>query len=76
MPKMYHFKNKFSKIVKHWEISAPALLNFQFWWAEVTYFGLIVFFQADYDEIELQKINYDIIFVTYSPLRYQKTSPK
>jgi len=24
-----------------------------------------VFFQADYDEIELQKINYDVLLVTY-----------
>jgi len=39
----------------------PAPLNLQFWWAE---FGQIVFFQADYDEFELQKINYDIILVT------------
>jgi len=39
----------------------PAPLNPQFWWAEVTQFDQIVVFQADYGEIELQKINYDVI---------------
>jgi len=28
-------------------------------------------FQADYDEIELQKISYDIILATSSPLRHR-----
>jgi len=28
-----------------------------------------VVFQADCDEIELQKISYDVVFVTLSPLR-------
>jgi len=35
-----------------------------------------VFFQADYDKIELQKISYGVILVISSPLRYRKTSPK
>jgi len=44
MSKMHYFSNKFSKIA----------LN-QFWWPEVPWFDQIVCFQADYDEIELQK---------------------
>jgi len=32
-----------------------APLNLQYWWPEVPWFGQIVVFQADYDEIELQK---------------------
>jgi len=31
-------------------------------------------FQADYDEIKLQKYGYDVISVTSSPLRHRKTS--
>jgi len=31
-----------------------------------------VVFQADNDKTELQKINYDVIFVTSSPLRHRK----
>jgi len=33
----------------------PAPLNLQYWWPEVSWFGQIVGFQVDYDEIELQK---------------------
>jgi len=33
-------------------------------------------FQADYDEIELQKCNYNVISVTSSPLRLRNTPPK
>jgi len=29
-------------------------------------------FEADYDNIELQKYSYDVISVTPSPLRHQK----
>jgi len=32
------------------------------------------FFQADYNEIELQKISYDVILVTSWPLCHRKTS--
>jgi len=35
-----------------------------------------VVFEADYDEIELQKYRYDVILVTSLPLHHQKTSPK
>jgi len=37
----------------------------QYWWPEVPWFGQIVVFQADYeyDEIELQKYNYDVITI-------------
>jgi len=31
-----------------------------------------LFFQADYDEIKLQTISYDVIFVTLWPLCHQK----
>jgi len=35
-----------------------------------------LFFQADCDEIELQKISYDIILVTSWPLCHRKTKSK
>jgi len=35
-----------------------------------------VVFEADYDEIELQKYSYDVISVTSSPLRHQKNVTK
>jgi len=38
--------------------------------------GQILFFQADYDEIKLQKSSYDVILVTSWPLCHRKTSPK
>jgi len=31
----------------------PAPLNLRYWWPEVAWFGQIVVFQTDYDEIEL-----------------------
>jgi len=52
MPKMHYFSNKFSKIAKRWRRRA-APLNLRFWWLEVTWCGHILFFQADYYEIEL-----------------------
>jgi len=45
MSKMHYFSNKFSKIVK---------LNDR-WWPEVAWFGQIVVFQTDYDEIGFKK---------------------
>jgi len=36
-------------------------------------FSKSLFFQADYDEIELQKISYDVILVTSWPLYHRKT---
>jgi len=38
----------------------------------------MVIFEADYDEIKLQKskYSYDVISVTSSLLHYRKTSPK
>jgi len=53
MPKMYYFSNKFSKIAKRWGLFAPSAFNLQYWRPEVTWFGQIVVFQADYDKIEL-----------------------
>jgi len=70
--KMYYFRNKFPKIAKHWGWRAPASFNLRFWWPQVTCFGLIVVFQTDYDEIELQKISYDVISVTLSQLCHLK----
>jgi len=35
-----------------------------------------VVFEADYNEIELQKYSYDVISVTLSLLRHWKLSPK
>jgi len=35
-----------------------------------------LFFQADYNKIELQKIRYDVILVTSWPLGHRKTSSK
>jgi len=55
MPKMHYFSNKFSKIAKRWGLSAPAPLSLRFWWPEVKWCGQILFFQADYDEMKLQK---------------------
>jgi len=71
------FSNKFSKIAK------PPQRTVIFNFSKLKYFfGYVIWpnyaydlFQTDYDEIELQKINYDFILVT-SPLRYSKTSPK
>jgi len=36
MAKMHFLSNKFSKIAKRWELSAPAPLNLQYWCPEVT----------------------------------------
>jgi len=35
-----------------------------------------VVFQADYDKVDLQKINYDVILVTLSPFGHRKLSTK
>jgi len=66
---MHYFSNTFSKIAK-------ARFTFRYWWTEVTWFGQIVLFHSDYDEIELLKISYDVISVT-SPqtITSQTTSP-
>jgi len=61
---MLYFSNKFSKIQRP--------LNLQYWWLEVSWFGQIVVFEADYNEIKLQKYSYDVISATSSPLRPQK----
>jgi len=56
MSKMHYISNKFSKIAKHWGFPSPAPLNLQYWWLKVQWFGQIVVFEADYDEIKLQNI--------------------
>jgi len=48
---MHYFSNRFSKIAKCWGFFAPSA-----WWPEVPWFGQIVVFEADYDEIEIQNI--------------------
>jgi len=70
MTKMHYFSNKFSKIAKRCRGSPPpASLNLQYWWPVVTWFDQIVFFQVDCDEIELQNISYNVIFVASSLFR-------
>jgi len=54
----------------------PEPLNLRFWWPEVTWCGQISFFQADYDEMELQKIHYDVILVTSLSLCHRKRHKK
>jgi len=39
----------------------PAPLNLQYWWPEVPWFGQTMVFEADYDELKLQKYSYDVI---------------
>jgi len=51
--------------------SPPAPLNLRFWWPKVTWYGQILFFQADYDEIEIKKA-----VMTSWPLCHRKMSPK
>jgi len=55
MPKMHYFSNKFSKIAKRWELSAPAPLNLRFWWPEVTWCGHIVFFKLTITKSNFKK---------------------
>jgi len=56
MSKMLCFSNKFSKIAKRWGLSVPAPLNLQYWWFKVPWFGQMMVFEADYDDIKLQNI--------------------
>jgi len=76
MYKMHYFRNKFSKTPSAGGSASQALLYLQYWWPKVSWFGQIMLFQADCDEIELQKNSYDVTSVTSSPLRRRKTSPK
>jgi len=69
MPKIHYSSNKFSKVIKPGGSPPPAPLSLQYWCPEVRWFDQIVIFQADCDEIELQKISYDVIFATSSLLR-------
>jgi len=72
MPKMHYFSNKFQKSPSA-GCSPPVSFNLPYWWRKVPWFGWIVDFQADYEEIELQKYIYDVISVTYSPLSHRKS---
>jgi len=56
MSKIHYFNNKFSKIAKlgvksPQSFPPPAPLNLRYWWHEVPWFGEIVVFEVDYDEI-------------------------
>jgi len=64
MPKMHYFQ----KSPSAGGSPPPMFLNLHYWWPEVTWFDQIVVFEADCDEIKLQKISYDVIFVTSSSL--------
>jgi len=65
MPKMHYFSNKFSKIAKRWDSPPPASLIFNI--GDLKSRDLTkLWLQADCDEIELQKISDDIIFVMSS----------
>jgi len=56
MSKMHYFSNELKKLPSAGGFPHPAPLNLQYWWLEVPWFGQIVVFEADYDEIELQNI--------------------
>jgi len=49
---------------------SPSFLRFR--WSEVAWFGQIVFFQTNYDEVKFEKTIYDVISVTSSLLRLRK----
>jgi len=68
--KMHYLATNFQKSPSAEGSPLPAPLNLRFWWPEVTWFGEIVVFQTDYDEVELQKIS-----VMASSLCPRKTSP-
>jgi len=53
MSKMHYFVTNFQKSPSVGSFSPPAPLNLQYWWLEVSWFGQIVIFEADYDKIEL-----------------------
>jgi len=65
MSKTHYFINHFSKIAKCWRLSG------RFCCSEVARFAQIAVVQTDYNEIELQKISYDVILVTLSILRHR-----
>jgi len=46
----------FQKLPSAGGFPPPAPLNLQYWWPEVPWFGQIVVFEVDYDEIELQNM--------------------
>jgi len=75
MSKMRYFSNKFSKIAKHWGLfdpsaSKPSILVTFAWFIQ------IVFFQTDYDEIELKKnqlwCHFSDVIVPMSPKNVTK----
>jgi len=63
MPKMHYFSKNFQKSPSAGVSPPTAFLNLQYWWPKVTWFDQIAVFQADCDEIKLQTISYDVIFV-------------
>jgi len=55
---MRYFSNKPQKSLSA-EALRPSALNLQLWWAEATQMA----FQADYDKIEIQKNQFDVILM-------------
>jgi len=47
---------RFQKLPSAGALRPQRTINLQYWWPKVPWFRQIVVFQADYDEIELQKI--------------------
>jgi len=56
MSKMHFLVTNFPISSSAGGFPSPAPLNLQYWRLEVPWFGQIVVFEADYDEIELQNI--------------------
>jgi len=77
MSKMHYFCNKFSKIAKCWGFPPSAPLSVQYWWPEVPWFGQIVVFKADYDEINrTSTYSFDVTKMTFPKNHYVTiTSP-
>jgi len=73
--KMHYFRTNFQKSLSAGGSPPQRQLYLRFGWSEVAWFGQIVFFQTDYDEIKLWKMRYGVISVRSLLLRHRKTSP-
>jgi len=67
MPKMHYFSNKFSKIAKHWGLTAPGESSILMTWSYVIW--LNCGFSRWLWRNRTSKISYNVIFVTSSTLR-------
>jgi len=65
MSKMHYFRDKFSKIAKRWGLSAPSAASpsLLMTWSSVIWPKIVVY-EANYDEVELQKYSFNVISVT------------